>query len=383
MRYLTVDLFEDFQCIAGACPNSCCIGWKIPVEKNIFKEMQRHEEELGISAAGWLKKEDGEYYSVILDGQRCPMLTRENLCQVVLRLGPEYLSRTCSVFPRSFNQYGGVVERYLSASCPEVISMLMDKDFIEFSVSEDLEPEPEYAHMQLYQFESAVRAGLVSILQEFPQIALNARLFASFMILQKAVGMYQEHRLDIPAIQLEIAACLDERNLYALEEKLNGSVDENARFRLLSQLPALVNEFAPTGRFEGQVQRAVRYFAEVDHAQYLSDVEAFKKSCCLPYHAFYSNYWVYRIFADTLSIPDYEKSKEKMIYIGMEFAIFQSIALAGFAEHGRLDRTEYLSIISSLSRTTENYAYFRHLLAARIRDNHLVSAAGLLLLIVT
>ena len=100
--------------------------------------------------------------------------------------------------------------------------MLMDKDVIEFSVSEDLEPEPEYAHMQLYQFESAVRAGLVSMLQEFPQIALNARLFASFMILQKAVGMYQEHRLDIPAIQLEIAACLDERNLYALEEKLNG-----------------------------------------------------------------------------------------------------------------------------------------------------------------
>ncbi len=34
MNYLAVDLYQDFECIADACPNTCCAGWTL-VPKNI------------------------------------------------------------------------------------------------------------------------------------------------------------------------------------------------------------------------------------------------------------------------------------------------------------------------------------------------------------
>ena len=26
------DYFENFHCLAGACPHSCCIGWEVVVD---------------------------------------------------------------------------------------------------------------------------------------------------------------------------------------------------------------------------------------------------------------------------------------------------------------------------------------------------------------
>jgi len=28
--------YRDFKCIAGKCRDSCCIGWRVPIDKNSF-----------------------------------------------------------------------------------------------------------------------------------------------------------------------------------------------------------------------------------------------------------------------------------------------------------------------------------------------------------
>ena len=45
MNYLTVDLYKDFKCIASACPNTCCAGWRIIIDEATCKKMAEHEEQ--------------------------------------------------------------------------------------------------------------------------------------------------------------------------------------------------------------------------------------------------------------------------------------------------------------------------------------------------
>ena len=45
MNYLAVDLFRDFECIADACPNTCCAGWGITIDESTHQKMIEHEEE--------------------------------------------------------------------------------------------------------------------------------------------------------------------------------------------------------------------------------------------------------------------------------------------------------------------------------------------------
>ena len=108
-------------------------------------------------------------------------------------------------------------------------------------------------------------------------------------------------------------------------------------------------------------------------------LKRFREEVLKTYDGFYTNYWVYRIFSDTLSLPEYEKAKEKFIYIAVEFALFQMIAMVSFAE-GRFTQEEYACIISCLSRLTEHNPRFSNDLISEIHKNNLANTAGLLLL---
>jgi lysine-N-methylase len=59
-----------------------------------------------------------------MNTKRCPFLTEENLCQIQRELGEEYLSYTCSVYPREFIVNKDFVSRTCSASCYAVMETL-------------------------------------------------------------------------------------------------------------------------------------------------------------------------------------------------------------------------------------------------------------------
>ena len=119
MHYISVDFFKDFECVADSCPSTCCAGWTITIDEATRKKMVDKEDILGIPAREWLIEKDGRVMAKLNNG-RCCMLNDKNLCEVVLKLGPEYLSHTCTVYPRIIRKYGDVQEIYLTLSCPEV-----------------------------------------------------------------------------------------------------------------------------------------------------------------------------------------------------------------------------------------------------------------------
>ena len=114
MNYLMVDLYKNFQCSADACPNNCCEGWDIIIDENTYKKMVKCQEQLGTPAKNWIEEDKNNGHVVKLnDGGRCPMLNEKNLCKVVLNLGPEYLSATCTVYPRILRTYGNILDNSL------------------------------------------------------------------------------------------------------------------------------------------------------------------------------------------------------------------------------------------------------------------------------
>ncbi|MCM1166574.1 MAG: flagellin lysine-N-methylase [Lachnospiraceae bacterium] len=133
MYYRQPRYFGNFKCVGGTCSNSCCVGWRIDWTKEeidkITSAPECSEELRELTEKSFTKPENREHYAVILgEGQRCPFLTEDNFCKIQRELGAEYLSFTCTIYPRHFIAAGEAVYRYGNMSCPEVMNKLLNKE---------------------------------------------------------------------------------------------------------------------------------------------------------------------------------------------------------------------------------------------------------------
>lgn len=115
--------FEDFHCIAGACPDSCCKEWEVLVDEASAARYQAMPGELGDDLRRHLYQEDGRWYFSITD-KRCPMWRQDGLCRIQAALGHDALCQTCRDFPRLTHDYGKFIERGLELSCPAAAQLI-------------------------------------------------------------------------------------------------------------------------------------------------------------------------------------------------------------------------------------------------------------------
>lgn len=119
------DYFEEFHCLAGACPHSCCIGWEVVVDDGTAARYREVPGPLGEKLRAALRQDEEGDLCFPLDGGRCPFLDGENLCEIHRQLGEEATSVTCREHPRFTEDYGPFREITLSASCPKVNDLLL------------------------------------------------------------------------------------------------------------------------------------------------------------------------------------------------------------------------------------------------------------------
>ena len=67
--------YDDFRCLAGACPDSCCQEWAVQVDKASAAFYRSLPGALGDRLRQVLRSENGETVMTIEDG-RCPMNLR-------------------------------------------------------------------------------------------------------------------------------------------------------------------------------------------------------------------------------------------------------------------------------------------------------------------
>lgn len=144
MICVNVACFEDFRCIAGACPDTCCAGWEVDLDDAILAKYETLPGPVGQEIRSRIRQEDG-YTFFEMESGRCPFLNKENLCRLILSHGDGCLSVTCREHPRFWEEYGHIRETCLAISCPEAARLLLSQPF-RLVVTETEEPDvPEEA----------------------------------------------------------------------------------------------------------------------------------------------------------------------------------------------------------------------------------------------
>lgn len=125
MKLTRPTFYDDFQCLAGACPDSCCQEWDVQVDNKSAERYLSLSGELGDKLRQKLKQDEhGEYYLEITD-RRCPMWRADGLCDIQAQLGEGGLCKVCHEFPRLRHDYGDFVELGLELSCPEAARLIL------------------------------------------------------------------------------------------------------------------------------------------------------------------------------------------------------------------------------------------------------------------
>ena len=143
------DYYGDFECTAGWCKDSCCIGWEINIDEETAEYYESVQGELGDRLhAAMYENEDGDISFRLGKKKRCPFLNGENLCDICIHLGEELLSEVCTEYPRFSLWYADVQQKCLSLSCEEAGRLLFSKEepveFVEMELPGEVEFEDEY-----------------------------------------------------------------------------------------------------------------------------------------------------------------------------------------------------------------------------------------------
>ena len=142
MCHFTPDYYKDFHCIAGSCRHSCCIGWEIDVDPDMLCSYNSVPGPFGDRLRANISTEDAPHF-ILGDGERCPFLNSENLCDIILTLGEDHICEICSEHPRFHNQLPNRAESGLGLCCEEAGRLILSKTDPVQLVSDGPETEPD------------------------------------------------------------------------------------------------------------------------------------------------------------------------------------------------------------------------------------------------
>lgn len=120
------DYYKHFQCIAGECKHSCCIGWEIDIDPEMAAFYQTVDGPLGERLKQHISMDDPPHF-ILGDQERCPFLNDRNLCDIILTLGEEHICGICTDHPRFRNELPGRVETGLGLCCEEAARLILSQ----------------------------------------------------------------------------------------------------------------------------------------------------------------------------------------------------------------------------------------------------------------
>ena len=134
MQITRPDFYKEFSCIAGSCPDTCCAGWQIMIDKKSLKKYQKLKGPFRNrlhNDIDWSEQAFRQY------DHRCAFLNEENLCDIYSEAGADMLCDTCRKYPRHIEEFEGLREYSLSLSCPEAARIFLShKNKISFVTRE-------------------------------------------------------------------------------------------------------------------------------------------------------------------------------------------------------------------------------------------------------
>lgn len=133
MKLVAPHYYDDFRCTADKCKHNCCIGWEIDVDEITLEYYDSLSGEIGEKLKKNISREGDTPHFVLAENERCPFLMKNNLCELICKLGDDALCDICADHPRFRNFFSDREEMGLGLCCESAGRLVLsNKDKIEF-----------------------------------------------------------------------------------------------------------------------------------------------------------------------------------------------------------------------------------------------------------
>lgn len=132
--------YHTFQCKAHNCQYTCCQKWDVPIDDDTANFYNTLTTPLGEKLRHTMTADENGYSFVFPeDKPRCPLLTPNGLCQIILELGEDALSDVCRNHPRFYKYIEDLELCGVGLSCEAAVEGLLahPNDNILFTIEED------------------------------------------------------------------------------------------------------------------------------------------------------------------------------------------------------------------------------------------------------
>ena len=176
MREFYPDYYQDFHCLADQCHHSCCIGWEIGVDADtlaFYEGLLQSDAPLSAElknklASSLCRGEEGVTFS-LCEGDRCPFLQQDGLCELICHLGEGALCQICSDHPRFYHFFCDRKETGIGLCCEEAARLILLQKTPMTLLEEEGSEEEEFFDEQERQEDEAIialRDQMFSLIEE-------------------------------------------------------------------------------------------------------------------------------------------------------------------------------------------------------------------------
>lgn len=149
MQYTVPHYYSRFACTADACPDTCCAGWQIVIDRKSLAKYKKVDSPFGNRLKNGIDWKEGVFRQY---QRRCEFLNEANLCDIYAEIGPDMLCRTCRNYPRHIEEFEGLREISLSLSCPEAAKIILGLDEPVQFLTKETEKEESYEDFDFLLF---------------------------------------------------------------------------------------------------------------------------------------------------------------------------------------------------------------------------------------
>ncbi len=125
MQYYAPDYYTAFSCLGSACRHTCCRGWEIDIDAETYARYQKEEGAFGARLRAAIMKDESGAHFRLGEDERCPFLSRDNLCDIIIELGEEALCAICTDHPRYRNFFENRTEIGLGLACEAACGLIL------------------------------------------------------------------------------------------------------------------------------------------------------------------------------------------------------------------------------------------------------------------
>ncbi|MCR5666474.1 MAG: flagellin lysine-N-methylase [Eubacterium sp.] len=147
---------SSFHCLAGACTDSCCIGWEIDIDEETLAYYESQSGAIGKKLRENIERDKDSAYFKLTSNERCPFLNAQNLCEIILELGEEHICQICTDHPRFYDWMASRTEEGIGLACEEAARLILESPME--LVSETIEGEEEGSEEELLREKYLLKA---------------------------------------------------------------------------------------------------------------------------------------------------------------------------------------------------------------------------------